>query len=242
MSEFKISQLTAKKYIHMSEVDIQALNNPTVYKTRDKLTNDYINTIYKMYADGIRPEIIFSYILKTGFKGTYTMLNSQITCIVKNNFGIQLPINWHLKYVYPADVTVIKRNEVLKYITTKKPKKKKSKTVEANIEIIRDRYPLIKELENIYNSFHSMIMGDDLGELDKFINDYRDSRVNGFIVGIEKDIAPIKNAISFPHSSGFVEGNNNKFKLLKRILYGRSNLVNLFRKCYVPMLCAIFNE
>ncbi|MTL74975.1 hypothetical protein GMA27_04945, partial [Turicibacter sanguinis] len=37
-----------------------------------------------------------------------------------------------------------------------------------------------------------------------------------------------------PHteSSGFIEGNNNKFKLLKRILYGRANLFNLFKKCY----------
>ena len=60
-----------------------------------------------------------------------------------------------------------------------------------------------------------------LDRLDKFINEFRDSKVNGFINGIEKDIAPIKNAISFPYSSGFVEGNNNKFKLLKRILYGR---------------------
>ena len=48
----------------------------------------------------------------------------------------------------------------------------------------------------------------------------------------EKDIALIKNAISLPNSSGFVEGNNNKFKLIKRILYGRSNFVDLFRKCY----------
>ncbi|WP_368757173.1 transposase, partial [Enterococcus avium] len=32
-------------------------------------------------------------------------------------------------------------------------------------------------------------------------------------------------------SSGFVEGNNNKFKLIKRIVYGRSGLVNLSKKC-----------
>ena len=61
---------------------------------------------------------------------------------------------------------------------------------------------------------------------------YRESRVKGFIGGIEKDIALIKNAISLPNSSGFVEANNNKFKLIKRILYGRSNFVDLFRKCY----------
>ena len=32
-------------------------------------------------------------------------------------------------------------------------------------------------------------------------------------------------------SSGFVEGNNNKFKLLKRIVYGTIGLVNLAKKC-----------
>ena len=47
------------------------------------------------------------------------------------------------------------------------------------------------------------------------------------------NIAPVKNAISLDVSSGFVEGNNNKFKLLKRIVYGRSGLVNLAKKCFL---------
>lgn len=54
-----------------------------------------------------------------------------------------------------------------------------------------------------------------------------------FIDGLKRDIAPVKNAISLPYNSGFVEGNKNKFKLIKRILYGRSGLANLFCKCYV---------
>ena len=58
------------------------------------------------------------------------------------------------------------------------------------------------------------------------------SGIQGFIKSIKKDIAPVKAAISFNESSGFVEGNNNKFKLIKRILYGRCNLVNLFKKCF----------
>lgn len=236
MSEFQISLLTAKKYAHMSEAEIQAMDNPTVYKTRDKLMNDYVNIIYKMYINDIKPEMIFSYILKIGFKGTYMMLDSQVKRIIKNNFGVKLPMNWYLDYDYPVDVTLIKRNEVLKFITTKKEKKKKNKTVEANIKIIKEKYPVIRELEEIYNSFHSTIMGNDIIELDRFIDKYKNSKVKGFINGIEKDIAPITNAISFPYSSGFVEGNNNKFKLIKRILYGRSKIVNLFRKCYVPFL------
>ena len=79
-------------------------------------------------------------------------------------------------------------------------------------------------------------MGERPEELDTFIEKYSESSVRVFVEGIKKDIAPVKNAISFEISSGFVEGNNNKFKLLKRILYGRSGLVNLFRKCYIPFL------
>lgn len=57
-----------------------------------------------------------------------------------------------------------------------------------------------------------------------------------FCNGIKKDIAPVKNAISHPESSGFVEGNNNKFKLIKRIVYGRSGLVNLEKKCKLAFM------
>ncbi len=68
-------------------------------------------------------------------------------------------------------------------------------------------------------------------EIDDNIENVK-SGIQGFIKSIKKDIAPIKAAISFNESSGFVEGNNNKFKLIKRILYGRCNLVNLFKKCF----------
>ena len=69
--------------------------------------------------------------------------------------------------------------------------------------------------------------------VDQFIDIYEGTEIDNFCQSIKKDIAPVKNAISSKISSGFVEGNNNKFKLIKRIVYGKSKLVNLFRKCYV---------
>ncbi len=37
-------------------------------------------------------------------------------------------------------------------------------------------------------------------------------------------------------NSGVVEGNNNKFKLIKRMVYGRSKIVNLTQKCKLTFL------
>ena len=73
-----------------------------------------------------------------------------------------------------------------------------------------------------------------------YIELYKD-KINSFCNGIKKDIAPVKNAISNEINSGFVEGNNNKFKLIKRIVYGKQKLVNLFKKSYLCFLSTLDN-
>lgn len=79
-------------------------------------------------------------------------------------------------------------------------------------------------------------MGNEPEKLDGFLEKYSNGCLASFCNGIKKDIAPVKNAISHPESSGFVEGNNNKFKLIKRIVYGRSGLVNLEKKCKLAFM------
>ncbi len=104
------------------------------------------------------------------------------------------------------------------------------------IEIIGEKYSIVKEIKNIFEEYHSIIMGDDENKIDIFINKYENSELSSLCNGLKKDIAAVKNAISSEISSGFVEGNNNKFKLIKRIVYGKMKLVNLFKKCYVSFL------
>lgn len=232
--EFHISQLTAKKYVQMSKGEIQALDHPTKYKKRKTLTDDYINMIYKMEKDGIKPEIIFSYMIRKGYTGTWRSLGSRIERLFKNNFGELLHMNFYLDYDYPPEITILSRNELVRYICMKD--EKKDSKLDEIITVMKETYPILDETEKVYKAFHTALMGDDANKLDDFIKNYKESSLSSFVEGIEKDIAPIKNAISYPYSSGFVEGNNNKFKLIKRILYGRSGFVNLFRKCYLPFL------
>lgn len=143
VDEFSVSYLSAKKYVNMSEEDIQSLDSPKKYKQRKTATDDYINMIYKMILDGIKPKIIFSYIIRKGYKGSQKALDNRITCLSKNNFGIVLPMNWYVDYKYPTDIVIIKRNEIIKYITTKNKETRKNGTVENNIEIIKEKYPVI---------------------------------------------------------------------------------------------------
>lgn len=231
--EFSIGPVTAKKYINMTKEEIDALNSPKCYKKRKTVADDYLNMIYKMLRDKIEPAAILSYTLKSGYTGNLNTMESYIKLFAKNNFNIKLCINWAYKSEYPKDITVIKRNQILLNITTKDAKKEKNDNIEKYLELIKEKYKVVVTLQKAYDEFHEVIMGKEPSKLEDFIDKYDSSLIEGFIDGIKKDIEPVKNAISSDVSSGFVEGNNNKFKLIKRILYGRAGLVKLFKKSYV---------
>lgn len=232
--EFNIIKTTVKKYINMSEDEISKLDNITVYKKRKTELDDYINIIYKMAKDDLEYNLIYSFVKFKGYNGNENTLNDYIYLINKNNFPNNPPKGLKfVKSIYPKDVTIITRNQLLKYILTVNPKTKKDDRITENIELIKEKYPIVTAVEQVFTDFHSVIMSDTPELVDQFIDIYEGTEINDFCQSIKKDIAPVKNAISYNISSGFVEGNNNKFKLIKRIVYGKSKLVNLFRKCYV---------
>ena len=187
-----------------------------------------------MLKDNLEYKLIYSYIKYKGYNDNETALDNHIRFINENNFPNNPPKS--IKFVgtvYSKDVIIIKKNQLLKCILTINPKTKKDNKIVENIELIKEKYPIVAGVEQIFNDFHSVIMSDTPELVDQFIDIYEDTEINDFCQSIKKDIAPVKNAISYNISSGFVEGNNNKFKLIKRIVYGKSKLVNLFRKCYV---------
>ncbi|AZV59029.1 transposase [Clostridium sp. AWRP] len=190
----------------MTEEEIQKLNNPANYKKRTTIMDEYINIIFKMQRDGINDDLIYFYILKHGYSGNQKSLWNYIYCIEKNNFPDRTPMNPKCLIEWSYPDDVI----IIKRNSL--------------LKYLLTKNPKTKKDETI---------GKYINEL---IEKYRDSSIASFCNGIERDIAPIKNAISLKVSSGFVEGNNNKFKLIKRIVYGKSGLVNLAKKCFLAFL------
>ncbi len=91
-----------------------------------------------------------------------------------------------LEDCYPDDVTVIKRNEILKYILTKKPKSKSNKTVEEHINLIKEHYSTVRWTEDVFHTFHSALMEKELSKIDDFLEKYTDSSLKGFCKCIKK--------------------------------------------------------
>jgi len=78
-----------------------------------------------------------------------------------------------------------------------------------------------------------------------FIEEYTHSGIKefpSFARGLLKDIDAVENAVASPLSDGFVEGTNNKLKMIKRMMYGRCGIMLLRAKLMLePKECFIFD-
>ena len=233
------SQSSIKKYVNMTNEEVELIKERKKYKKRKTKMDNYKNMIYKVLKDNHNLYDIMNYIIYKGYNDSLDELKLYIYLIAKNNFPNLNAKEYYPKcvvdFVYPDGLEIITRKELLKNLLTINPNSK-DKNINKYIEIIEEKYSIVKEIKDIFQEYHSIIMGNDENKIDEFINKYETSKISSLCNGLKKDIAAVKNAISSSISSGFVEGNNNKFKLIKRIVYGKMNLVNLFRKCYIAFL------
>lgn len=236
--EYGIARHTAEKYVSMTDDEINGMDVPKDYKTRKRAGNDFVNIIYKMMADGHDDEIIYQYLRKSGVLTSRNTLYDYMKAISKENFpdrkrmyGMRL-----MDEKYPDDIIVIRRNELLRHILTIDPKKEKDKVISENLDLIKKKFPIVTWVADAFHEFHEILMGDEPEKIDKYFEKYADTKLSSFCNSLKKDIASVRNAISMDVSSGFVEGNNNKFKLIKRMVYGRSKIVNLIKKCKLAFL------
>ena len=230
--QHSVSVPALKKYLSMSEEEAAQLLEIKEYKKHRTDMDDYMNIVFKMLSDGQRPELIYSYILHIGHKGSSCSLENHITFIALNNFSIKLGKDFHTKEVYPDDTVVIRRFDVLKYISMKNKDKMKDSDVVRYYDQIREKYPAVELCSEIWTTFYLILMGDDPDKIDDFLEKYEGSAISPFVNGIKKDIAAVKNAISSLVSSGFVEGGNCRYKSTKRLMFGRSGINHLFKKTY----------
>lgn len=237
--KYNFSQISIKKYINMTDEEVELIKERKNYKVRKTKMDDYKNIIYKMLRDNHNLYDIMNYIVYKGYSDSLDQLEKYIYLIAKNNFPNLNAKDYNYKcvvdFIYPNDVKVITRKELLKNILTINTDLK-NENISKYMDIIKEKYSIVKEIESIFQEYHEAIMGKDENKIDIFISKYEESKISSLCNGLKKDIAAVKNAISLSINSGFVEGNNNKFKLIKRIVYGKMNLVNLFKKCYLAFL------
>lgn len=98
---------------------------------------------------------------------------------------------------------------------------------------IVSEYPILSDIYNLLSTFKEALFGKEVKRLNTWITSAKllnISEINSFIKGIENDIEGVRNSIIYKYSNGLAEGNVNKIKVIKRIMYGRCKFETLRRK------------
>lgn len=87
---------------------------------------------------------------------------------------------------YPDDVIVIRRNELLKHILIIDPKKEKDKVISENLDLIKEKFPVVSWVADTFHEFHGILMGDEPEKIDKYIEKYADTGLSSFCNGLKR--------------------------------------------------------
>lgn len=239
-SKYHLNPVTIRKYLKMTACEVRKMDKPRDYKKRKTIMDDYLNIIYKMMCDGLTDNVIYYYVLSQGYNHNKSSLWVYITDISQNNFPGRPSVGpiQVKKACYPPGVVCVKRSKLIKDILTINGEISENTKKNQKLAVLKLSYPVIDKAQKMFKKFHEVLMGNNPELLDNFLSTYKNSIISGFCETIKKDIAPVKNAISLDINSGFVEGNNNKLKLIKRIVYGRSGLVNFTKKCQLAFMAS----
>ena len=98
---------------------------------------------------------------------------------------------------------------------------------QSDIDFIVSKYPKVIEIQRCIYDFRIIFKEKNVELLEQFIARYSKNTltpIKSFVSGLQVDLEAVKNSVTSDLSNGFVEGNNNKIKAIKRMMYGRAKI------------------
>lgn len=179
----------------------------------------YANVINEMLARSKSYTDIFRKLLEEGHKGSYGNIRDYCKYIEQTG-NIKRHETTPLQPTTPTP-RYISRQVFLKYIWSGKEVDIRDK------EYVFSKYPILQEIENCVQSFREIYKDKSIVLLQNFINNYSNSSISNlksFANGLKQDLSAVENSVTCPYSNGILEGNNNRLKMIKRMMYGRAKL------------------
>ena len=236
--ETGVSHSTAKRYAHMTPEETEALDRPARRASRkNRVGEEYFPIMYKMMVDGHDDVTILSYLRAQGCDAALGTLHSRMLAISRNHFPERKAVSHPNKLLQKEDPDTpdgtvrLKRSEVFYGLMTLDEKKIAAKGLSGSLSAICDSFPAAREIRRAAQDFHNAVFSDAEASIAAFIEKYHATFLSGFCAGLVMDLQAVRNAAAVQLSSGWVEGSNNKFKLIKRTMYGRADLPCLEHKC-----------
>ena len=194
---------------------------PNVKESSLEPFREYIIDQLKLHK--IRKEI-HSEIVRQGFSGKLTGFYDFCKNLIKEQklegYDKQNTLGVPLSYRIEPRIS-IKRSQVIDFIWSRR------NIPDQDREMLLSQYPILYELKSCVHEFSDAFRSKSVVKLHLFIERYSKSNIKEirtFSRNLLSDIDSIEHAVASDYSNGFVEGSNNRLKMIKRTMYGRAGL------------------
>lgn len=185
--------------------------------------DQFYDDIVKELTAGVSRKDVYCHLLQKGYRGKISAAYDYMNKIIKRNH-IDIAI-----YKSSTTETVQKRKALQKYDHISRSGVFRFLWMNADLSkahcaYIMEQYPKIRQLHTCIREFRKIYEQKNMVLLYLFIEKYKQSELkelSRFAEGLENDIDAVENSVASPLSNGFVEGTNNKLKMIKRTMYGR---------------------
>ena len=194
--------------------------------SRDSEASQYKDKIIGLLIQNIPKKQMLEQIAALGFQGKRTAFEVYCRKLVaelditysprRNSAGTSI----NPSFLKPAK-HYVSRTDFMRYLWSGK------ELDPSDIDFISSKYPHVPEIQQCILDFRKIYNEKSVALLEQFIEQYSVSTIKpirSFASGMRGDLDAIKNSITCGLSNGFVEGNNNKIKAIKRTMYGRAKI------------------
>ena len=216
----KVSRNTISKVIK-SNINEMCRNN------RKMLLDKYLAEISTGIKEGKTATVIYNELKANGkAPGSRSNFHDYLDKIART-LGLTLEKFRHQPVPLPdntipeRDFDYLKRTDIFQYLWDSRALK------EDHRQFLFEGYPIVAELQKRILEFRQIFIYKNPFLLYLFIDNCRASsisRLANFAKGLRQDFEAVENAVTSNLSNGFVEGCNNKIKMVKRVMYGRCSI------------------
>ena len=215
-----INRATVRKFIHAKSFPERALK-----RSYGSILDSYLPYIHRRWAEGCDNALqLWREIKEKGYGGKVAMVRRYTR---------------RLRAIL-AQLTPEQRTQFLVARTTfKAPSSKRAGWwLVKQVEDLSDEQqafvwqlcclcPTAKKVRRMAQEFREIVAGQQVEAFERWLDAASCSEVNeleGFARGLSQDYEAVKAALTYEWSSGQVEGQINRLKMIKRQMYGRANL------------------
>lgn len=203
----KVNWRTVKKYIQTEQVPLQGK-----HKHQSKL-DPYLNIIHASIQPGVTAQGVYEHLISLGYNGSFSLVSHYMANLRKQ------------KRKGKQNKRYLSRMKLQKWLWQSSLEiKKRSKWV--FLDDLLNRHPQLQKLYELIQTFQVMIRHRLPHYLDHWISQASQNKMvemHRFVKRIQSDYDAVKNALTYRWNNGILEGQINRLKTLKRVMYGRAN-------------------